>query len=277
MRLARAGASKRSAPSPHLWDPGDRIACRKPGSGHACERSPPPPEARCARRFRADATLSRVQGPGGLRGVFQPDGGWLALEPAFQAWISLAAQAGAGFEPARRSPSSNAATRCAYRAMRSRRGRRRIVTAGADERAVPGSSARDPPGDGTVRGPRILRGRSLAGIHAGSRHGTHCGIPPERMLRPGSDRQASPPRRAVDPTITPNGLARGQACSRRSCRPHSVGEWPSPPAKTCLYTADPMAIYRRSRTRRRASLSPPYSGHGFLLRDRRFWRACDGQ
>jgi sarcosine oxidase len=211
--------------------------------------------------------------PADYVGVFQPDGGWLALEPAFQAWISLAAQAGAQIRAGD-----------AVRAIEQRRDAVRvssdagtveadvaIVTAGAWTNAlVPGFPLHvTRQVMAWFEAPASCADDRLPVFMLESRHGTHYGIPPERANAAAGIKIAKHHHR--DETVDPDNYDRtvsraDESVIRAAVADHiplANGRLLS--AKTCLYTmtSDGDFIVGRVPDAARIIVASPCSGHGF--------------
>ena len=229
---------------------------------------------RCSTRGETDAAVSGLSTcRTDYVGVFQPDGGFLAVEPAIEAQLALATAAGAEIRTGETRARGRRRARTAFGSKpiahasrpRSRDRRRRAV---GEASCLPElAAARDAPGHGLVRAARsdAVRGRPLPGVPARE--------PARRALRLSAARQpgvkiAKHHHRdeTVDPgRDRPRVSAADEALIRaRARRSHSRRRTAALiAAKTCLYTVTPdddfiidRAAGRAERHRRLALLRP---------------------
>jgi sarcosine oxidase len=210
-------------------------------------------------------------------GVFQPDGGWLAVEPAFEAWISSAARAGAEIR-----------TCDTVRTIEQRSGAVRIhtdngiveagvaiVTVGAWTKllmpalAAPLRVTREVMGWFEARDLALCANDRLPVFMLESRHGLHYAIPPNSANGAGGIKVAKHHHR--DETVDPDDYDRtvspaDEALIRAALVDHvPAANGPLIAAKTCLYTMTPDGHFLIDRVPGSPQIivASPCSGHGF--------------
>jgi sarcosine oxidase len=210
-------------------------------------------------------------------GVFQPDGGWLAVEPAFDAWISLAESAGAEI----RSGETIHAVEQRPGAVHIRTDRgiveagAAIVAAGAWTKslmpalAAPLRVTREVMGWFEARDPALCTPDRLPVFFLESRHGMHYGIPPERANVAAGIKVAKHHHRneMVDPDDYDRTVSQAdEALIRAALADHiPAANGRLLAAKTCLYTVTPDQdfIIDRVPGSPQIIVASPCSGHGF--------------
>jgi sarcosine oxidase len=211
--------------------------------------------------------------PADFVGVFQPDGGWLAIDPAFEAWMSSATRAGA---QVRTGDTVRAIEECSGRVRISSDGGTvesevAIVAAGAWTNALvaglPLRATRQVMA--WFEAPASCADDRLPVFMLESRHGTHYGIPPERTHVAAGIKIARHHHRneTVDPdyydrTVSPDD----ESVIRAALADHlSAANGRLLAAKTCLYTMSPDGDFLVDRIPRsdRIIIASPCSGHGF--------------
>jgi sarcosine oxidase len=215
--------------------------------------------------------------PADYVGVLQPDGGWLAVEPAFAAWISLAARAGAEI----RSGDTVHAIEQRPGAVRIRtdggivEAGVAIVAAGAWTKslmpalAVPLRVTREVLGWFEARDPALCAGDRLPVFMLESRHGMHYAIPPERANVAAGIKVAKHHHRneMVDPDDYDRTVSQAdEALIRAALADHvPAANGRLLAAKTCLYTVTPDGDFFIDRMPGSPSIvvASPCSGHGF--------------
>jgi sarcosine oxidase len=211
--------------------------------------------------------------PADYIGIFQPDGGWLALEAAFEAWMSLATRAGAQIR-----------TGDAVRAIEECSGRVRIssdagiveaevaiVAAGAwTNTLVPGLPLRATRQVmAWFEAPASCADDRLPVFMLESRHGRHYGIPPERAHVAAGIKIAKHHHRneTVDPDNYDRTVSHEDESVIRAALADHVPEANGRllATKTCLYTMSPDDDFLVDRMPRsdRIIIACPCSGHGF--------------
>jgi sarcosine oxidase len=219
----------------------------------------------------------QFQLPADYVGVFQPDGGWLAVEPAFEAWISLAKGAGAEV----RSGDT-------VRAIEQRAGRvhiradsgvveadRAIVAVGAwttsliPQLATRLRVTREVMGWFDISNGARCAADRLPVFMLQSHHGMHYGIPPQRANIAAGIKVAKHHHR--DQTVVPDNYDRAvsqedEALIRAALADHAPtlnGRLLA--AKTCLYTLTPDGDFLIDRVPGSPHIivASPCSGHGF--------------
>jgi sarcosine oxidase len=210
-------------------------------------------------------------------GVFQPDGGWLAVEPAFEAWISSAARAGAEIR-----------TCNTVRTIEQRPDAVRIstddgiieagvaiVAVGAWTKslmpalAAPLRVTREVMGWFEARDPALCASNRLPVFMLESRHGMHYGIPPNSANVAGGIKVAKHHHRdeIVDPDDYDRTVSQADEALIRAALvdhvPAANGRLLA--AKTCLYTVTPDGDFLIDRLpgSPRIIVASPCSGHGF--------------
>jgi sarcosine oxidase len=215
--------------------------------------------------------------PADYVGVLQPDGGWLAVEPAFAAWISLAARAGAEI----RSGDTVHAIEQRPGAVRIRtdggivEAGVAIVAAGAWTKslmpalAVPLRVTREVMGWFEARDPALCAGDRLPVFMLESRHGMHYAIPPERANVAAGIKVAKHHHRneTVDPDDYDRTVSQAdEALIRAALADHvPAANGRLLAAKTCLYTVTPDGdfLIDRAPGSPQIIVASPCSGHGF--------------
>jgi sarcosine oxidase len=215
--------------------------------------------------------------PADYVGVFQPDGGWLAVEPAFEAWISSAASAGAEI----RSGDT-------VRVIEQRPGAVRvrtdggiveadvaIVAAGAWTKslmptlAAPLRVTREVMGWFEASDPALCAAGRLPVFMLESRHGMHYAVPPERTNVAAGIKVAKHHHRnqVVDPDDYDRTVSQeDEALIRAALAEHvPAANGRLLAAKTCLYTVTPDGDFLVDRVPGSPQIivASPCSGHGF--------------
>jgi sarcosine oxidase len=210
-------------------------------------------------------------------GVLQPDGGWLAVDPAFEAWISLAARAGAEIrtgDTVRAIEQLSGAVRIRSDAGIVEAGVA-IVTAGAWTKslmsglAVPLRVTRQVMGWFEANDLALCAGDRLPVFLLESPHGRHYGIPPERANVAAGIKVAKHHHReeTVDPDNYDRTVSReDEALIRAALTDHvPAANGRLLAAKTCLYTVTPDGDFVIDRVPGSTQIvvASPCSGHGF--------------
>jgi sarcosine oxidase len=215
--------------------------------------------------------------PADYVGVFQPDGGWLAVEPAFEAWISSAASAGAEI----RSGDT-------VRVIEQRPGAVRvrtdggiveadvaIVAAGAWTKslmptlAAPLRVTREVMGWFEASDPALCAAGRLPVFMLESRHGMHYAVPPERTNVAAGIKVAKHHHRnqVVDPDDYDRTVSQeDEALIRAALAEHvPAANGRLLAAKTCLYTVTPDGDFLVDRVPGSPQIivASPCSGRGF--------------
>jgi sarcosine oxidase len=215
--------------------------------------------------------------PADFVGVFQPDGGWLAVEAAFNAWISSAARAGAEIRIG-----------ATVRAIEQRPGGVRIhtdsgiveagaaiVTVGAWTKsllpalAAPLRVTREVMGWFEALDPALRAGSHLPVFMLESRHGMHYAIPPSSANAADGIKAAKHHHRneVVDPDDHDRTVSQAdEALIRAALADHvPAANGRLIAAKTCLYTVTPDGDFIIDRVPGSPSIivASACSGHGF--------------
>ena len=258
----------------------DRPARRRAGARNARLRPSAWLAPRGSDRPRADAAVSGVPGAAGLSWrVFQPDGGFVEVEPSLEAQIALATAAGAevrsgetvhAIEP--RAPS------CASSpiAARSRRARRSSPPVHGPGRCCPrcrcGSPARSPAGSSRWTR-RPVRRRPLPGVH-------HREPARHALRRPAARRDAGvkvAKHHHRDQAVDPDAYDRTVSADDEALDPRGDRR-PYPGGERAAHRRQDLPLHDDARTAISSSIACPASQHHrgvALLRPRLQVRAGD--
>ena len=207
--------------------------------------------------------------------VLQPDGGWLAVEPAFEAWLSLARREGA-----------KVLTGASIHAIEPRSGGLHVhtdqgsfeagtavVTAGAWTKSVLPSLAaplvvtRQVMGWFRPQNPALCSSTHLPVFMLESAHGVHYGIPPSRPNAGIKVAKHHHSNQVIDPDNYCRSVSQAdEALIRAALADHvPAANGPLIAAKTCLYTLTPDGDFLIDRLPGAPEIvvASACSGHGF--------------